>query len=174
MSLVDITDFEVEFRLLGLYEQEVMKTGIFDYPAQWPLPPAIEAEIPQTSEPLPEAPPQILPESPALVISPTPHEPVPVAEPSSQETSLVSQPVNNIQVIINADELPNPMRYEDPESIVKTDNSSVSPCPLETRRQELLTEQEIERRLFYLFAEELEKTGDLRKFPAVLRPASHT
>jgi hypothetical protein len=174
MSLVNITDFEMEFRLLGLYEQEVMKTGILDYLAQWPLPPAIEAEIPQTAEPLPEAPPKVLPESPAPAISPTPHEPAPVAEPSSKETSLVSQPVNNIQVIINADELPHPIHCEDVDSLVKTDPSAVSPCPLETRRQALLTEQEIERRLFYLFAEELEKTGDLRKLPAVLRPAPHT
>jgi len=173
MSLVDITDFDAELRLLGLYEREVMKTGILDYPAQWPLPQlpqAIAIEEPVSPEPLPEPSPKFLPEASAPVVSEGPAS-MPVAEPCHNDAAAVGQPVNNVQVIIHADELPVPVAPETTIPEQETEELVTIPCPIEARRQALLTEQEMERRLFYLFAEELERTGDLRKFPAVLRPA---
>ena len=159
MSLVNITDFDAELRLLGLYEREVMKTGILDYPAQCPLPQTVVVP-----EPLPA-----LPEATAPVVNEAVEKPLVVQPP--QDNTAVSQPVNNVQVIIHADELPVPLAPE--ATIPEQENEELVPlpCPIEARRQALLTEQEMERRLFYLFAEELERTGDLRKFPAVLHPA---
>lgn len=168
MSLVNITDFDAELRLLGLYEQEVIKTGILDYPAQWPLPKPVPPVVskPKSLPALPEA------------KSPVVNEPV--AKPSVVQSpqgdcSAVSQPVNNVQVIINADELPISAA---PEVKIPERDLEDTPLPgplesLESRRQTLLTEQEMERRLFYLFAEELERTGDLRKLPTVLQPTPH-
>jgi len=164
MSLVNITDFDAELRLLGVYEQEVMKTGILDYPDQWPLPQSI---TPGVSEPelLPT-----LPEATTPVVKEA-VEKAPAVLTSQENAPAVSQPVNHVQVIINADELPIPVAPEATIPEQETEKVVPLPCPIETRRQALLTEQEMERRLFYLFAEELERTGDLRKFPAVLRPA---
>lgn len=181
MSLVNITDFDAELRLLGLYEREVMKTGILDYPALWPLPQRIAMEEPlkepPNPEPLPEASPTVLPETIAPIFS-EPPAPTPVDKPCQNDAPAISQPVNNVQVIIEADEWPVPVSLEAamPEQETKPEGEDpVSlPCPLEARRQALLTEQEMERRLFYIFAEELERTGDLRKFPAVLRPSPRT
>jgi hypothetical protein len=176
MGLVAITDFDAELRLLGLYEREVMRTGILDYPAQWPLPQlpqAIAIEEPVSPEPLPEPSPKVLPEPTAPIVSEHTDLP-PVAEPCQTDAPAISQPVNNVQVIIHADELSVPVAPEATIPAQETEALASTPCPIEARRQALLTEQDMERRLFYLFTEELEHTGDLRKFPAVLRPASRT
>ncbi|MEY2984541.1 MAG: hypothetical protein RLZZ568_1158 [Cyanobacteriota bacterium] len=145
-----------------------MRTGILDYPAQWLLPQPVPsaASKPKSLPALPEARPPIVNESAksAAVQSP------------QGNSSAVSQPVNNVKVIINTDELPLSAAPE-----VKIPERDLEDTPLlgpleslESRRQTLLTEQEMERRLFYLFAEELERTGDLRKFPVVLRSTSHS
>lgn len=165
MSLVDITDFDAELRLLGLYEREVMKTGILDYPAQWTLPQPVP---PVASEPKPLP---ALPEAKSSTVN-EPVEKPSVVQPR-QETA-ASQPVNNPQVIINADELPVPVAAKAATPKRDTEELAPLPCPLETRRQTLLSEQDMERRLFYLFAEEVERTGDLRKFPAVLHSVPRT
>ncbi|MBE9240385.1 hypothetical protein [Synechocystis salina] len=44
----------------------------------------------------------------------------------------------------------------------------------DAQRQALLEEQEKERWLFYLFVQELEGTGDLRKLPTVLHAPSRS
>ncbi|MBE9174755.1 hypothetical protein IQ225_04545 [Synechocystis salina LEGE 06155] len=44
----------------------------------------------------------------------------------------------------------------------------------DARREALLDEQERERRLFCLFVQELEVTGDLRKLPKVLHAPSRS
>ena len=141
MSLVNITDFDAELRLLGLYEREVMKTGILDYPAQWPLPQlpqAIAIEEPVSPEPLPEPSPNVLPEASAPILSEGPAS-MPVDEPYQTDAPPISQPVNNVQVIIHADELPVPVAPEAIMPAQETEALAPIPCPVDTRRQDLLT-----------------------------------
>ena len=171
MSLVAITDFDAELRLLGLYEREVMRTGILDYHAQWPLPPSISPETPPNVDVQPLL---ALPEPTTPVV--TTQDNAPAVETCSDSAIAADHAVNHIEVNIQADGL---VEAQSPTPVVAdttTDFQTIAPlpCPLEARRKALLTEQEEERRLFYLFVEELERTVDLRKLPAILQPTSRS
>lgn len=167
MSLVNITDFDQALALLGLYEQEVMKTGILDYPAQWPKPPS---PPPVKAEPIEEDSTKAIPESsdtesPEIVkATPTPASPAQVP-PLPGNVNVDN--ADNLTVIVNEAPLP----PSDPPEIVPVEATTAEP-DFDAQREALLTEQEKERRLFYLFVQELEQTGDLRKLPAVLHAPS--
>jgi len=164
MSLVNITNFDQALALLGLYEQEVMKTGILDYPAQWPKPP-----IPPPAKVEPVV------ENPTKAIAPSPNTESPKrAEANPTPASVPPLPGNvnvdnadNLTVIVNEAPLPS----NEPPVIVPVETTPAEP-DLDAQREALLMEQEKERRLFYLFVQELERTGDLRKLPTVLHSPS--
>jgi hypothetical protein len=203
---MNVNDFDAELRLLGLYEQEVIKTGFFDYPAQWSRPKPTAMEKASTPESLPQPSPQA-PDKPTSAVIPEPLDlpPIPdVPAPFSDNIPAIDPPLQNAQAIFNADELPVSISLQDGDTPVPIPDSSeafqqasfvferpdLSPDelpvsislqdgdtpvpridPFEARRQTLLKEQEMERRLLSLFAEEVEHIDDLCQLPAFLRSA---
>ena len=91
MSLVAITDFDAELRLLGLYEREVMRTGILDYTAQWPLPQSISPETPPNVDVQPLL---ALPEPTTPVV--TTQDNAPAVETCSDSAIAADHAVNHI------------------------------------------------------------------------------
>ncbi|UAJ71860.1 hypothetical protein IQE94_12080 [Synechocystis sp. PCC 7339] len=175
MSLVEITDFDEALALLGLYEQEVMKTGVLDYPAQWPEflsspadpPPEIPEPIEEKVEPREEIPTEAIAKSPPAAKSLPPLPP-----------SVSVDNVDNLTVIVNeVPEIP-PQPDDAPEMLPPAPEPAamleMPELTYDARREALLEEQEKERRLFYLFVQELEGTGDLRKLPTVLHSPSRS
>ncbi len=169
MSLVNITDFDQALKLLGLYEREVMKTGILDYPAEWPKSPS--SPLPQPApEPIQENTMKKISESP-IVESPEPANPThsPDPFPTASPPGITVDNADNLIAIVHDAPLTPSFLAEKAEEVQITPEPSYDP-----QREALLREQEKERRLFYLFVQELERTGDLRKLPAVLHSPSRS
>jgi hypothetical protein len=180
MSLVEITNFDEALALLGLYEQEVMKTAALDYPAQWPeflSLPASPPPVPETPDLIEEA------EKKAESTEETPTEAIAKCSPAAKSSpplppSVSVDNVDNLTVIVNeVPEIP-PQSDDAPEMLPPAPEPAATLEPpnrtYDARREALLEEQEKERRLFYLFVQELEGTGDLRKLPTVLHSPSRS
>ena len=166
MSLVNITDFDQALTLLGLYEREVMKTGILDYPAEWPKSPS--SPLPQPApEPIQENTAKTISES-SIMESPEPANPTPSPDPIPT-ASPPDITADNLTAIVHDARLTPSELSEKVEEVQAIPEPSYDP-----KQEALLREQEKERRLFYLFVQELERTGDLRKLPAVLRSPSRS
>ncbi|WLT40465.1 hypothetical protein NON20_25395 (plasmid) [Synechocystis sp. B12] len=166
MSLADITDFSEALALLGLYEREVMTTGVMEYVVP-PKVPAKPAQVPES------------------VASPSPlknkhlHPPanIPQDTPALPEANPASSPVNNTTInegIIIVNGVHDSEDGNEPPSQIQRVDASQETLPLPTpgpsELELLLEEQQVEKRLFYLFVEEIEKTGDLGKLPVALQP----
>ncbi|WP_228024065.1 hypothetical protein [Synechocystis salina] len=167
MSLADITDFGEALALLGLYEREVMTTGVMEYVVP-PKPPAksVKEPKPSTSSPQEKTAPATLPnpaeEAPALPAA-TP-APSPVNNTTINEGIVI---VNGAQDVEDSNEPPSPI-----PTVEEHEKTLPSKPPGPSELELLLEQQELENRLFYFFIDEVEKTGDLGKLPVALQPAS--
>ncbi|AIE73546.1 MULTISPECIES: hypothetical protein [unclassified Synechocystis] len=168
MNLVNITDFDQALALLGLYEQEVMKTSIWGYLAEWPQHPS---PPPAKAEPMEENPTKAIAPSPdgeSLKIAEVAPTPIPASVPPLPGNVNVDN-AENLTVIVNKA----PLCPNEPPAIVAVETTAAEPN-FDAQREALSVEQEKERRLFYLFVQELEHTGDLRKLPTVLHPPARS
>jgi hypothetical protein len=167
MSLADITDFSEALALLGLYEREVMTTGVMEYV----VPPKVPAKPTQVPESVAS------PSPPNEQASSIPPANIPQDTPALPEATPASSPVNNTTInegiiIVNGVH-DSEDGNEPPSQIQKVDASQETlplPTPGPSELELLLEEQQVEKRLFYLFVEEIEKTGDLGKLPVALQP----
>ncbi|MEB3190426.1 MAG: hypothetical protein VKL42_08805 [Snowella sp.] len=177
MNLTTATDFELAFYLLGSYEQEVRQTGMIDYPVHYGedlqlvldfveelSPPPLQDTWVNNFElscDLPTPCPQNLPES----------VPCSTANSGSQtHPAVITVNVPTSTVIIPADTTPSvtaaPCPTDTTSGLGQISESSLQP----SLEEQLLKHQEEERRLFYLYVQELESSGDLTKLPQVVRP----
>lgn len=177
MNLTTATDFEMASYLLGCYEQEVKGTGMIQYPLHYEenLPLAINSvEEPCFSQErdtwannfelscdLPTPYPQNVPESVSCST---------VNSISQLPPAVVEVNVPIPTVIIPADTTPSVIAVPGKTDMTSGPGEiSESPSQLSLEEQ-LLKHQEEERRLFYLYVQELESSGDLTKLPQVMRP----
>ena len=182
MNLTTTTDFEMAAYLLGCYEQEVKQTGIIDYPFHY------ESSLPLPVNPIeePNDSPETATWSNNFALScdlPTPkalNEAEPVTHPSicseGQISPTVISPgimevnVPTPSVIINTNPPSEVVIVSTPTEMIAETEEMTEPSPKLSLEEQLLKHQEEERRLFYLYIQELETSGDLTKLPQVLRP----
>ncbi|AIE76103.1 hypothetical protein [Synechocystis sp. PCC 6714] len=165
MSLADITDFSEALALLGLYEREVMTTGVMEYV----VPPKVLAKPAQVPESVANPPNE-------QASSPPPAN-IPQDTPALPEATPASSPVNNTTInegIIIVNGVHDSEDGNEPPSQIQRVDASQETLPLPTpgpsELELLLEEQQVEKLLFYLFVEEIEQTGDLGKLPVALQP----
>jgi hypothetical protein len=165
MSLADITDFSEALALLGLYEREVMTTGVMEY--------VVPPKVPAKPAPVPES----VASTPSEQATSIPPANIPQDTPALPEATPASSPVNNTTInegIIIVNGVHGSEDGNEPPSQIQRVDASQETLPLPTpgpsELELLLEEQQVEKRLFYLFVDEIEKTGDLGKLPVALQP----
>lgn len=168
MHLTTTTDFELAFYLLGCYEQEVKQTGMIDYPVHY------EEDLSSAIDSVEELSPPLARDTWVNNFELSCDLPTP---PHQNIINFVSCSTGN------SDSQPTPALTEInvpiPTAIIPVHTSSsviAGPEDIsESSRQpsleeQLLKHQEEERRLFYLYVQELESSADLTKLPQVIRP----
>jgi hypothetical protein len=166
MNLTASTDFELAARLLGAYYREVMATGMVHYPYHY--------EGALCTDPEPETWDLSCDLPPSATLAGTPSAPVSATELNLSHTdaSLSNLNVEGTLTVAGAVNLPG----NQPQSPAPEDAStplpedlhslqSISPTP----EERLEHRQAEELRLFYLYAQEIEQSGDLTRLPQVLR-----
>lgn len=147
MILQTKTDFLETWELLGLYQQEIMKTGIIDYPFQY------EGDIQIPLE-------KTTPEQDIQKVSDIQEPPVSKSAESINNYDSSSHSIVIKEQIISSSNPSLPMSEVTPIRVSD---------PLPTLREELLDQQAEELRLFYLYVHEVESTGNISKIPNVIR-----